>query len=159
MYRTANFSVGRRVVSPCEPKPVASYGDCAPMGLDYSSSDGQSQTCVAYPATTRLVSTVEAVEDVGKVCGVDADPVIGYRDSQRLVAFQPSPEQGLPAGLGAKKGVAQDVSQCLAHAHPVDVHIREVSGCLQRQFNPSSLRLRLPAVHVCRDQLVNRARF
>ena len=30
----------------------------------------------SYPTTARLVGTIEAVEDVGKVCGIDADPVI-----------------------------------------------------------------------------------
>ena len=65
----------------------------------------------------------------------------------------------MPAGLSAIDGVGQDVSQCLAHAHLVDDHVREVSGCLQRQFNLSSLRLWLPAIYLCGEQLVNRTRF
>ena len=56
-------------------------------------------------------------------------------------------------------GVAQDVSQRLAHPHPVEVHVQEVSGYLQRQFNPSSLRLWMPAVHLCGEQLANRNFF
>ena len=35
-----------------------------------------------YPATARLAGAVEAVEDVRKVCGVDAYPVIADRDGQ-----------------------------------------------------------------------------
>ena len=49
------------------PEPVADHGDCAPMRLDYGSGDGQSQAGAAYATTARLVSPVEAVEDVGKV--------------------------------------------------------------------------------------------
>ena len=49
-----------------------------------------------------------------EVCGVDADPVIDDRDSQRLVALELRPEHDTPASLGAVDGVAQDVSQCLA---------------------------------------------
>ena len=59
------------------------------MRFDYGSSDGQSQTRAAYPATARPVGTVEALEDVGNVCGIDADPVIGDRDSQRRGAILP----------------------------------------------------------------------
>ena len=57
-------------------KPVTCCCNCTPVCFDYSSGDGQSQTCTAYPTTTRLVSTIEAVEDVGKVCGGDSYPVI-----------------------------------------------------------------------------------
>ena len=106
------------------------------MRFHYCSRDGQSQTCAAYPTTTRLVSTIEAIEDVGKICGMDADPVINDRDGQRPVAFQPRPEHDTSVGLGAMYGVVQDVSQCLADTHPVEDHLREVSGYLQRQFQP-----------------------
>ena len=46
------------------------------MRFDYGLGDRQSETGTAHPTTTRPVSTVETVEDVGKVCGVDTDPVI-----------------------------------------------------------------------------------
>ena len=115
------------------------------MRFHYCSRDGQSQTGAAYPTTTRLVSTIETIEDVGKICGMDADPVINDRDGQRPVAFQPRPEHDTSVGLGAMYGVVEDVSQCLADTHPVEDHLREVSGYLQRQFNLSSLRLWLPA--------------
>ena len=68
-------------------KPVAGYGNCSPVRCDYGLSDGQSQTSAAYPTTARLAGTVAAVEDVGQVCGVDADSVIADRDSHLLVAF------------------------------------------------------------------------
>ena len=51
-------------------RPITSYGNRTPVRLDYGSGDGQPQTCAAYPATARLVGTVEAIEDMGKVCGV-----------------------------------------------------------------------------------------
>ena len=51
------------------------------MCFDYSSCDGQPQTCAAYPTAAGLVGTVEAVEDVGKVCGLDAEVSGGARNS------------------------------------------------------------------------------
>ena len=129
------------------------------MCFDYSLGDCQSQPRAGYAATERLVSAVEAVEDVGKVCGVDAYPVIDDRDSQPASVIQRCREHDIPAGLGAMNGVAQDVSQCLAYAHPVEGHIREVGAYLQRQPHLSSLRLWLPAVHLCGQQLVNRGCF
>ena len=80
----------------------------------------------AYPTTASLVGTIEAVEDMGKVFSMDADPVVGDRDKQRLVSIQPDPNDDVPAGLGAIDGVADNVSQRLVHAHPVEAHVREV---------------------------------
>ena len=62
---------------------------------------------------------------------------------------QPGPHYNAPAGLGAVNGIADDVSQRLAHSHRVEVHVREVTGLLQRQFNLPGLGLRLPSFRLC----------
>ena len=48
------------------------------MRFDDGPGDGQPQARAAYPTIARLIGAVEAVENVGKICGVDADPVIDY---------------------------------------------------------------------------------
>ncbi len=140
-------------------KPVACHGNCAVVCFDYGSGNCQSETCAAYPTTTRLVSTVEAVEDVGKVCGINANTVIDDRDSHRLVAFQLCREHDIPARLGAMNGVDQDVSQRLAHAHPIEVHVRQNIGYQERQLNLTNLSWRPPATHLSGEQFVYRTFF
>ena len=63
-----------------------------------------------------------------------------------------------PARLAAMNGVAHDVSQRLAHAHPVEVASRGGRRrAVQRQCNLASLGLRLPALHLYGKQLGDRS--
>ena len=96
------------------------------MCFDYSLRDGQSQACAGYPSSARLVSTEEALEDVGKVRSVDADPIVYDRDSQRVFALQPSSDHDVSAGLRVVKGVPEDIAQSLAHSCPIKVQVWKV---------------------------------
>ena len=108
------------------------------MCLNDGSSDGQSQTGTAHAAITRLVRSLEAIEHMGKVCAVNPDPVIDDRESQCLVAFQLRTEHDLSSCSSGMNGVADDVAQRLAHAHPVKLQKRQAVGGLKQQLNMSS---------------------
>ena len=56
---------------------VAGHGNRAAVGFDYGPGDGQSQAGTGYAADAGPVGAVEAIEEVGKVCGVNADSVVG----------------------------------------------------------------------------------
>ena len=96
------------------------------MRLDYGSGDGQSQAGATHATTARLVSSVETVEDMGKVRRVNADAVIGDGNDQRGLALHPRTDCNAPSGIGAIDGVADDVAQRLAQAHPVQVQAGEM---------------------------------
>ena len=98
------------------------------MRFDYCSGDGQSETCASDSATAGLVSAVEAVEDVGQVCGVDADSVVGDGDFQFVVVVGGCAEDDGAAGFGGMYGVAQDVAEGLAHSGAIEVPIGQVIG-------------------------------
>ena len=139
--------------------PVACHGYRAPVRFYYGAGDGQSQPCAAYSAIAGLVGAVESVEDVGHIRRVHADTVIGNRHDQLIVAFQRRPERNAPARIRRMDGVANDVSQRLAHPHPVEVHVREVGGYFQRQFDLSRLGLWLPALRLHAEKIADRHGF
>ena len=127
------------------------------MGFYYGLCDCESQARASYPTKAGLVSTIEAFEDVGKVCGVDAGPIIYDRYDHSIVSLQLRPEHNASAGLGMLNRVPEYVSQCLAHPHQVEFHDREIARYLQRQFNLPGLGLLPPAFRLCGEQVVDRA--
>ena len=79
---------------------VAGHGDGASMGQDYRPGDGQSWTRASYPSAPRTIGPVEAVEDVGKVRGVDSDPVVDDDYRQPIVGLDLRLEYDAATGLG-----------------------------------------------------------
>ena len=72
-----------------------------------------------------------------------------------LVACKRRPEHDASASVGRLKRIAQDVCQCLAHAHAVESQVREVERVPRSdRFDLPSLRLRLPAIRLRGEQLV-----
>ena len=136
--------------------PVTIYSNGASVGFDYGLCDCQSQARASYPMKAGLVGTIEAFEDVGKVCGVDAGPVVFDRYDHSIVSLDLRPDHNVSAGLGVLNRVPEHVSQCLAHPHQVEFDDREIARYLQRQFNLLGLGLRLPAFRLCGQQVVDR---
>ena len=130
---------------------VARYGDSASVGFDYGLSDGQSQTGAAYSATARLVGTVEAVEDVGKVFGGDAYPVVDDRDGQRT---SPLSNSALSTTFPPAWVLLMALLKTFPNAWLIRIRSRSMSGrspdTCKRQFNLSCLGLRLPATQPLR---------
>ena len=117
---------------------------------------------VVRPGAEDVVSTLgtfAAITAGSYTTRMDAVPIIHDRYDHRHVASQLPAEHHVPASLGVLDGVPQHVSQCLAHPHTVQVHVGEVSGRIERQFNLSGLGLRLPALRLCCEKVMDRARF
>ena len=76
--------------------------------------DCQPQTRAADSPAAGQVGPIEAIEDVGKVFRVDADPIIGDRNCQTLLSFKLRRNHNVAARFGTMNGVVHDVPQCLA---------------------------------------------
>ena len=89
--------------------------DRAPVCLDDGSRDRQPPDRGPLSrAAAGLVRSVEALEEVGQVRGVDVGAVVGGRDSHRLPAFQVRPERGEEGATRADGSSHWDASQqCL----------------------------------------------
>ena len=73
-------------------KNIACNCNRAAMPLDYGPGDGQTQAGAAQATAAGLVGAIEAVENVGKVCGVDADSSIGDGYNQCPAGFPIRPD-------------------------------------------------------------------
>ena len=95
-------------------------GDGAAVGVDDRAGDGQAETGFAV-LLTGFITAVEAVEDVGQVCGGDAGAGVGYGEQDilallnrvRVPGLEDEPWQdvlAVPADFYSSMGLQEVVS-------------------------------------------------